>query len=383
MQSLNFVLLILLAPYILCLKIPLFKMPRQSDEYRAKYGSLWRKQIGIPDDVPLNDYMNAQYYGVIEIGTPAQQFKVLFDTGSSNLWVPGSSCSAIACLLHKRYNSAKSSTFVKNGMPFDIRYGSGTVSGFLDQDSVSLGGVVIQHTTFAETQKEPGIAFVMAKFDGLMGMAFASLAVDNVTPVFQNALEQGLFEKPIFAFWLSGNVDSTGSGGELTLGGFDSTRFIGDLIYIPLVNETYWEIELDAVFFGGAALNIGAKHAIVDTGTSLIVLPTDAASKINGKLGCTASPIGGECTWSVCPTEFSKFPDIAFQLAGRIFVLTAHEYIMKVTIFGKTQCVSSFMGMNMPPKVGPLVILGDTFLRRYYSVYDFGNKRVGLAQSKV
>ena len=85
--------------------------------------------IQAPDEVAVSNYEDAQYYGEIGLGTPAQTFKVVFDTGSSNLWVPSSSCSSLSCSLHSKFDTSKSSTYKKDGRVFNVTYGSGGVAG--------------------------------------------------------------------------------------------------------------------------------------------------------------------------------------------------------------------------------------------------------------
>ncbi|KAG1741534.1 putative aspartyl-proteinase [Suillus paluster] len=81
--------------------------------------------------VPLTHFMNAQYYTEIELGTPPQSFKVILDTGSSNLWVPSSECTSVACESHAKYDSNASSTYKANGSEFSIQYGSGSMDGYM------------------------------------------------------------------------------------------------------------------------------------------------------------------------------------------------------------------------------------------------------------
>lgn len=89
--------------------------------------------------VKILNYLDAQYYGEIGIGTPPQPFGVVFDTGSSNLWVPSKECRlSPACYLHKYFDSAQSSSYVTDGRKFNITYGSGAVAGYVGEDTVTV-----------------------------------------------------------------------------------------------------------------------------------------------------------------------------------------------------------------------------------------------------
>jgi cathepsin D len=345
--------------------------PDINPSLKTRFGMVTPQKRG--SNVPITDYENAQYYGEIGLGTPEQTFKVVFDTGSSNLWVPSSQCNFfnVACWTHNRYYSSESSTYVANGTSFAIEYGSGSLSGFLSQDTLDIGGLKVKNQVFAEATSEPGITFVLAAFDGILGMAFESISVDQVTPVFYNLIAQKLIQQAQFGFWLSGNPDAS-VGGELTLGGTDSSHYTGSFTYVPLVSKTYWEFKMDLLTMGNTTY-AKSINAIADTGTSLLAGPTDVVTQINEALGATIILGEGIVNCSQIPT----FPNVNIVLAGKTFTLTPQQYILQVS----GECISGFLGIDIPPPAGPLWILGDVFIRAYYTLFDFDNGRVGFATS--
>lgn len=410
--------------------------------------------------VQIMNYLDAQYYGPITIGNPPQHFKVVFDTGSSNLWIPSKDCSLldIACDLHNKYDSSASTTYKSNGTRISIRYGSGAMKGFLDFDTVTVGGFRIHQQEFAEATAEPGLAFVAAKFDGILGMGWDNIAEPFKHPpktVWDNLVHQGLVQDKSFAFYL--NRNPTGQpGGELTLGGMDPNRFSGSMHYVPVTREGYWQFSMEKFSMGGRTY---AAHtqAIADTGTSLLAGPTNIVKEINKQLGgiglldsecvtliadyapgiirgitkklpprqiCNEIRLCPGSACSICTfllgeldsilsnnateteiihrleglckflpsigteveldcNKLDTLPNVEITLGGKVFVLTPKQYVLEIHATPTVkQCISGFIGLDVPPPLGPLWILGDVFIGPYYTHFDWGNKRVGFAPSK-
>jgi len=332
--------------------------------------------VAIPEEDLVN-YMDAQYYGEIEIGTPAQKFTVIFDTGSSNLWVPSATCGwlNIACKRHNKYDSTKSSTYTKDGRDFSIQYGTGAMKGFVSVDKVCVAGVCVDNQGFAEAVKEPGITFVAAKFDGILGMGWSTISVDGLPTVFDSMIAQNSVEAPVFSFYLNRNPDDS-NGGKLVLGGSDKNLYTGEMNYIPLSQTTYWQVNMDGVSVNGDKSLACANgcEAVMDTGTSLIAGPSGDIKAINEAIGAKVNPLTGQ--GMIDCAQIPSLPVINFTFGGKDYALEGKDYVLKIEQGGQALCLSGFMGLPTP---GGLWILGDVFLGKYYSEYDVGNKRVGLA----
>jgi saccharopepsin len=322
--------------------------------------------------VPLSNFMNAQYYTEIEIGTPPQIFKVILDTGSSNLWVPSTHCTSIACFLHSKYDSGASSTYKANGSEFSIQYGSGSMEGFVSQDSLTIGDLTIKHQDFAEATKEPGLAFAFGKFDGILGLGYDTISVNHITPPFYSMINADLLHSPVFSFRLGSSEED---GGEAVFGGIDHSAYSGKIHYVPVRRKAYWEVELEKVSFGDDELELENTGAAIDTGTSLIALPTDVAEMLNAQIGATKSWNG---QYQVDCAKVPDLPDLTFYFNGKPYPLKGTDYILEV----QGTCISSFTGLDINLPGGSLWIIGDVFLRRYFTVYDLGRDAVGFAESK-
>merc|ERR1711904_503537 len=152
--------------------------------------------------------------------------------------------------------------------------------------------------------------------------------------------------------------------------GTDTKHYTGDFKYVQLSSKTYWEVALDGVKLGDSSVS-DCKKAIVDSGTSLLAGPKDEITAIANKLGAK-SIMGKE--WTV---DCSKdIPDLSFTIGGNTFTLSKSD--LTLASQGST-CILGLMGIDVPAPRGPLWILGEVFMRKYYVEFDWGNKRLGIA----
>lgn len=336
---------------------------------------VFQDELGNPTSIVINDYQDAQYYGEIHIGTPGQKLNVIYDTGSSNLW--GTNQKPTIPFTHKHYDHTKSSTYVENGTEFAIQYGSGPVSGVYSQDTVQIGDNKLVDYTFAEadTLKGLGPAWLIGKFDGICGMGLDDISVDGVTTPLRALANAQALDANVFAFYLGHQ-----SAGELVIGGVDETKYTGDFTYHPVVEmvpgkKGYWEVAMDDFQINGVSV-VSSKKGVIDSGTSLLALPTadikNIAKLVGAKTVLPIPPFNREYTID-CDTEG---PDMDIIIGGSKYSLTKEEYVLD----DAGQCLFAATGIDIPAPAGPLVILGDVFMRAHYVKFDLDNQQVGIAK---
>uniref|UniRef100_A0A8C9SK44 Progastricsin n=1 Tax=Scleropages formosus TaxID=113540 RepID=A0A8C9SK44_SCLFO len=337
------------------------------------------RSLGMSAIESMANYADTTYYGPITIGTPPQSFGVLFDTGSANLWVDSVYCNTQACNAHPKFDPSSSSTYSSTRNTFYLPYGTGSLYGVFGYDTVNVGGIVVTNQELGLSTNEPGETFLQAQFDGILGLSYPSIAAGGATPVMDTMMQENLLQYNMFAFYLSRNEQQ---GSEVAFGGVDNNKYQGQIYWTPVTAETYWQI---GCYFCSYTLNIyftgwcsQGCQAIVDTGTSFLTCPQQYMGYLMQAIGAQANQYGGydvNC-------NANNLPTLSFNINGVNFPLPPSSYILVRNQGGYQYCQVAIQSTYLPSQNGqPLWILGDVFLREYYSVYDRANNQVGFAQS--
>jgi hypothetical protein len=326
----------------------------------------------------MNGGHASDYFGTISIGSPPQNFVVLFDTGSGNLLVPSTLCDDKACLKHKRFNSSISTSVKdiafsnKPDTPVgddgdrdvvNLGFGTGKVDGVIMKDKVCIGNVC-SHVDFVAATDMSDEPWMTAPFDGVLGMGLPSLSENPAFNTFFRMGKEKAVKNNLFSVFL-GATDAEES--EITFGEYKKERMASDLFWVPVKKEGFWQVKLDDVTVGNQKMKVchGNCSVVVDTGTSLIAGPTDIVNMLIDKLN-----VSSDCS------NFDKLPNIGFVIQDHIMNLSPEDYVDRN---GTSDCGVSLMTQDVDPAEGPMFILGDPFLRKYYTVYDQGNKQVGFS----
>ncbi|XP_055437110.1 pregnancy-associated glycoprotein 1-like [Bubalus kerabau] len=318
---------------------------------------------------PLRNIKDKLYVGNITIGTPPQEFQVIFDTGSSDLWVPSVFCTSPICSTHVMFRHFDSSTFRPTKKTFSINYGSGRMKGVVVHDTVRIGDLVSTDQPFGLSMAELG--FDGIPFDGVMGLNYPKLSFSGAIPIFDKLKNEGAISEPVFAFYLSKDKQE---GSVVMFGGVDHRYYKGELNWIPLIQAGDWSVHMDRISMKRKVIACsGGCEAVVDTGTSVIEGPRRLVNNIQKHIG--AMPRGSE--HYVSCSAVNTLPPIIFTINGIDYPVPAQAYILKDS---RGHCYTTFE-QNKVSSSTETWILGDVFLRWYFSVFDRGNDRIGLARA--
>ncbi|XP_027815457.3 pregnancy-associated glycoprotein 1-like [Ovis aries] len=336
--------------------------------------------------------------GNITIETPPQKFQVIFDTGSYDLLVSSLFCLSPACSIQVRFRHYKSSTFRPTQQTFSIAYGSESMKGFLAYDTIRIGDLASTDQQFGLSMEEYSSQGI--PFEGVLGLNYPNISFIGAIPIFDKLKNQGAISETVFAFYLSKSpplfsLQMQRKGSVVMSGGVDKAYYQGALNWVPLIQVGELRVHMDRISMKRKVIACsGGCKALVDTRTSLILGPRRLVNNIQKLIG--TMPRGSE--HYVSYFVVNTLPSIIFTINGIKYPGLVLAYILKEenrhslqnkqgagvrrkeTGNSRGHCSTTLKEDTVSISTETW-ILGDVFLRQYFSVYDQGNDRIGLAQA--
>lgn len=320
--------------------------------------------------------------------TSESQIWVIFDTGSTNLWIASDRCKSKACFMEGRsmYNHSRSLSWSGSGWPkVHIQFGTGSLSGPMAVEDFHLGPFTLYNQTFGMIEVETGSVFEAIPFSGILGLAFPGMAAQGTVPFFDSIIGQTMLPANEFTFYFS--MDNPAAN-AIMWGAADKKFYEGEIEYFNVTQQWYWSLDLKAFYVGDKQLIVSPSvpswgtqpKAIVDSGTTFFTAESSVFQRLQQELPET-----------LCDkiTDESH-PDIIFTLIKadgqeRNFTFHNQEYLAAFDDAEGLKCITMFSKMDLPSDHGPGMILGEVFIRHYLTKFDRGTgsgpARVGFARA--
>ena len=373
------------------------RQPKAGDAPKVVRHSIQRKHV---EDVLEHDrrrmrkrqgYVEASltneetlYFMDVSLGTPAQKLHMHIDTGSSDLWVnvPNSQlCESGGnpCSAGGTYSANSSSSYQYLNSAFNITYVDGTGAvGDYAEDTVKFSGVTLRNQQF-------GIGYSSSSQEGIIGIGYPinEVAVrygyQPYANIPENMVQNGYINTNAYSLWLN---DLDASTGEILFGGVNSGKYQGKLQTLPIISEqgVYAEFIIALTAMGesgktGSIINNIAVGALLDSGSSLMYLPNDITNAIYNAVNANYDRSQG-AAFVNCDLASSS-STIDFTFSGATIQVPWNELVIPVGYTnGQPACI-----VGISPSNGATAVLGDTFLRSAYVVYDIANNEISLAQT--
>ncbi|KAH7919356.1 acid protease [Leucogyrophana mollusca] len=321
---------------------------------------------------PLTDdisgSLDLEYYGPLQFGTQQLTFDV--DTGSADLWIP------VGCDMcnNGQFDPTTSRAYVNTGTPFNVTYGVGEVRGTLAHDTVTVGSLPATSQYFGAVSQVSD-DFNDTPSDGLIGLAFGSIASSRHPTFFETLMTQRRVAAPLFSIFLA---RKEAHGSEICFGCYDVTKTIGPITWVPVKSRTYWSVSMDGLFVNGMTMPVVVTAAI-DTGTTLIYVPDLVARQLYNQIPGSQKESGVFDGFYSYPC--SSYPSISLSFDGKAFELSTLDFNLGRLSSDSDRCIGGILSLG-DGFGDDFAIIGDEFLKSWYSTYDYSHGgRVGFSPS--
>lgn len=307
------------------------------------------------------DGADLTYFIDAKLGSKQKSLYMLLDTGASTTWVMGEGCRSDACNIHNSFGPDDSSTYTDTGAEFSVNYGSGSVTGHVIKDKMSIANL--------EVTMEFGAAnvtsndFIQFPFDGILGLSM------NTKSFLAALKDSGLVQSNTFGISLARAADGVNDG-EIAFGGPNPSKYTGDISYTGVSSGNSWVIPMDDFVVNGSPSKVNGLNAYIDTGTSYGFGPVSAVEAIFSQIEGAKPTTTEKIVWSV-PCDAKA--DVAITFSGKSWQVSAKDLIAKSS---SGSCEGRIFGREVVPGA---FLLGDVFLKNVYSVFDIDQRRIGFA----
>ncbi|TEY35187.1 hypothetical protein BOTCAL_0599g00030 [Botryotinia calthae] len=309
------------------------------------------------------------YFAQVELGSKNDPLLMLLDTGAGTSWVMGPDCTSSACKTRASFGAADSSTYKSVNMDLDIAYGSGHVTGTYATDTINFAGMSLSLTLGIANKTSD--QFNSFPFSGILGLSQQTGPVPNFL---QTIASSKSLKANVFGMDLNRASDGTNTG-EINFGAPDTSRYSGGLSYTSVAKNgpNHWALPLDNVGVGNAQFSTTGRLGYLDSGTSYIFgQPTDVIA-FHALVPNAVTTDNN--TWTVpCSTTTS----ISFTFSGVTYNVSSVDWVGP-SVDGV--CTSNVYAVAVVDTNSWLI--GDTFFKNVYALFDVDQDRVGLAQKKA
>ncbi|CAG5153717.1 uncharacterized protein ALTATR162_LOCUS3298 [Alternaria atra] len=331
------------------------------------------------------DNLETLYFANASLGTPEQNFRLHIDTGSSDLWVNSVNSNLCSqggnqCGESGTYNANDSSTYNYVNGAFNISYVDGSgASGDYATDNFRFGGQTVKDLQF-------GIGYVSSSPEGILGIGYTinevavgRAGLDPYPNLPQKLKDDGTINSNAYSLWLN---DLDASTGSILFGGVDTDKYQGELQTLPIIPERgqYAEFIIALTGMGrngnnGSIFENANVPVLLDSGSSLMYLPDNVASSLYQTFDAQYDASQG-AAFVDCDLA-NQQGSLEFNFSGVQISVPLNELVIVAAVSrGRPVCI-----LGIGPAGQSVAVLGDTFLRSAYVVYDLENNEISLAQT--
>ena len=333
---------------------------------------------GVVKAVATNVAYDSEFLVEIEVGSQKTKMQTVFDTGSSDLWLFNTQCSACSSSSHSLFNPSGSSSFKKGSGPaFSLLYGDGTsASGYYATDKLTLGSVSFSQSIGIATSISASLNDAI--LDGIVGLGYKALSSNRINTPLNSMYGDNLLTQDVFGVQLIKASSSNSGGGAYVFGGYDSSAVRGSFSTTPVTQQAYWQIKVPTITVGNTKQVEAVNEMIIDTGTTLILLSSGEATNVYSGLpgGEYDSSVGGfKLFCNATDSQYSGRQNVYFNIGGHNFGIPAADMLWEQ--IDDEYCYGAIQSWGSGFSVS---ILGDVFLKNAYVVFDQGNNQIRVAQ---